>query len=290
MKKFGIILRIIFTAAFLFCLIWVNVADAFNAGSVIGTIIFGAGLAVCVFWGAFKKLLHKIWQKLAGKIALIAAGTFVFAGIAAAAFFSVNMVIYEEVPVDDLRAVIVLGCQVKGEEPSDMLKGRLNAALELLSEHSDAVCIVSGGKGKGEDISEAEAMRRYLVENGISESRIFTESRSTNTRENMRLSVELLKERGIIPYEKDLRNNRTENSVPGRATPAGNQSTHYPSDNADIALVVVTNEFHQYRAEIYARKFGISVGHHSTRTPPWALLNYWVREWAAILSAITGLF
>lgn len=255
MKKFGIILRIVLTSAFLFCLVWVNVAGAFNAGSVIGTVIFGAGFAVCAFWGTFKKLLHKIWQKLAGKIALIAAGTLVFAGIAAAVFFSVNMAIYEEVPVDDLRAVIVLGCQVKGEEPSEMLKGRLNAALELLSDRSDAICIVSGGKGKGEDISEAEAMRRYLSEKGISESRIFTESRSVNTRENMRLSAELLKERGI-----------------------------------ENGIVVVTNEFHQYRAEIYAQKNGISVGHHSTRTLPWALLNYWVREWAAILSAITGLF
>lgn len=37
----------------------------------------------------------------------------------------------------------------------------------FLSENEDVICIVSGGKGDDEKISEAQAMKNYLVENGI---------------------------------------------------------------------------------------------------------------------------
>ena len=93
-------------------------------------------------------------------------------------------------------------------------------------------------------------MRRYLAERGVENSRIIMEDKSVSTRENIRFSAELLKERGI-----------------------------------DTA-VIVTNEFHQYRADIYARRNGITAGHHSNRTPVYNLANYWVREWAALFSAV----
>ena len=63
--------------------------------------------------------------------------------------------------------VIVLGCQVKGERPSLMLTGRMDAAIRYLQDHPDVLCVVSGGKGDGEMITEAECMFRYMTARGI---------------------------------------------------------------------------------------------------------------------------
>ena len=56
--------------------------------------------------------------------------------------------------------------------PSLMLRRRLDAACSYLSADTKADCIVSGGKGDNEHISEAEAMYEALVNDGISENRI----------------------------------------------------------------------------------------------------------------------
>ena len=68
--------------------------------------------------------------------------------------------------------LIVLGCAVRGERVSLTLKLRLDAALEYLEHSPNTAVIVSGGKGDGENISEAEAMKRYLVSHGIDEGRM----------------------------------------------------------------------------------------------------------------------
>ncbi len=237
------------SAVFLVLLIWVNI-NFFTAGTIIGSALFGGAFAVCVFRKPFWRLVKRMWSKTGGKVGLSVVGAVTVVCAAACVFFSVNMARYAEREADEPGAVIVLGCQVRGDVPSTMLARRLDAALETLEEHPEAVCVVSGGKGSGENVSEAEAMRRYLIERGIEESRVILEDKSVSTRENIRFSAELLKERGI-----------------------------------DTA-VIVTNEFHQYRADIYARRNGLNAGHHSTRTPLKNIANYWVREWAALFSAV----
>ena len=58
----------------------------------------------------------------------------------------------------DKKYVVVLGAAVHGDVPSLALTHRLEGAYEYLNTHPDAVAILSGGKGKGENISEAECM------------------------------------------------------------------------------------------------------------------------------------
>ncbi|MDE6728605.1 MAG: YdcF family protein [Oscillospiraceae bacterium] len=246
--KHSLIIRIIISITAAALLLWVN-CNYFTAGTVIGSVLFGGAFAVCVLWKPFCGIVKRLWSKLGGRIALLIVGAVGAVCAVCCSVFTVNMIVFAERGISDPDAVIVLGCQVRGEEPSMMLARRLDAAIETLSEYPGAVCVVSGGKGSGEDISEAEAMRRYLVERGISADRVITEDRSTDTRENIRFSAELLQERGI--------------------------------DRA----VIVTNEFHQYRADIYARRNGLTVGHHSGKTPLYNLLNYTVREWAALFDA-----
>ena len=197
----------------------------------------------------------RIWCRLYVRLVLIVLGAVVAVCAVLCVVFSVNMAVSIDKKIDAPRAVIVLGCQVVGETPSPMLRGRLNAALEVLNKYPDTVCAVSGGQGSGEDISEAEAMRRYLLDNGIAGERIIKEDKSVSTRENIRFSAEQLAEMGI-------------------------------TDD----VIIVTNDFHQYRADIYARENGFTaVGHYSSRTKPHNLLNYWVREWAAIMAVRFGI-
>ena len=115
--------------------------------------------------------------------------------------------------------VILLGAQWKPHGPSEVLRRRLDSAAKYLEQNPDTAVIVSGGQGSNEPISEAAGMRQYLVDIGIDEERILMEDRSTNTMENLVFSSNLL----------DKQNDR---------------------------VVIVTNNFHVFRAMQIARKQG----------------------------------
>lgn len=227
-------------------LVWVNL-NFITAGTYIGSAVFGTVIAISAFFEPFSRLVGKIWDAFFGKIALLVLGGIILVLVGFCLFFTVRMVQRTEVRTERTEAVIVLGCQVRGDTPSVMLSRRLNAALEVLEENPKAVCIVSGGQGNGENISEAEAMQRYLIGKGIAEERIIKEDKSVSTYENIRFSAEILEELGI---------------------------------NSNI--VIVTNEFHQYRAYNFAKSLGLETGSHSAHTKFANLANYWVREWAAL--------
>ena len=82
------------------------------------------------------------------------------------------------------EVLIVLGTTVNGREPSPLLKQRLDAALDYLNTYPEANCIVTGGKGDAENLSEAQCMYNYLTAAGIEPGRITMEDRSTSTVEN----------------------------------------------------------------------------------------------------------
>ena len=151
---------------------------------------------------------------------------------------------------EDNSVVVVLGCAVKGDKPSLMLGRRINAAADYLKKNPDTLCIVSGGKGSGENISEAECMKRELVKLGISEDRIYLEDKSTSTRENIEFSRKILDE-----------------IVPG------------------APVTIVTNEFHQYRAGLLCDANGLSHGSVCSETSWWLWPTYHVREMYAVLAA-----
>ncbi len=90
--------------------------------------------------------------------------------------------------------IIVLGCSVYGTTPSPFLAGRLQHAELLYRQGYANYIIVSGGQGAGELISEAEAMKNYLIERGIDSDRIIIENRSTSTYENLAYSKEKMVE------------------------------------------------------------------------------------------------
>lgn len=96
--------------------------------------------------------------------------------------------------------LIIPGALVKADQTPDlMLKQRLDQALEIIKEQPETMqIIVSGGQGEDEPISEAEAMKNYLVTNGIPVSRIILEPKATSTFENIKFSQELVNGKAVI--------------------------------------------------------------------------------------------
>ncbi len=91
---------------------------------------------------------------------------------------------------------VVLGAGVNGTAPSRALRTRLEAAQRFAGENPQAVLILSGGKGPGEDISESRCMFDWLTAHGVAPERLIMEDRSTNTVENLIFSREKLRELG----------------------------------------------------------------------------------------------
>ncbi len=146
------------------------------------------------------------------------------------------------------QTVLVLGAKVNGNEPSRTLKDRLEKACEILEENPEAKCIVAGGKGSDEIVAEAKAMKRYLVDKGIEEDRIFEEDKSVNTEENIAFSLELAQRESL------------------------NQE-----------FIIVTQGYHLYRANRYARDIGIESYGAKAETQAGVAPAYWMREVLAVL-------
>lgn len=197
---------------------------------------------------AFFCFVKRLWGSLAGKAAIVAVCTAFIAGTVYAAVLSVNMYKAMKNKPQEPDVLVVLGCKVRGEKPTRMLRRRLDAAYDYMLENTDVMCIVSGGQGSDEKISEAKAMRDYLVEKGISADRIIMEDKSTSTDENIENSLAILDSLGL-----------------------------------ERKITIVTDGFHQYRAGLIAKKHGIEQVHAvSVDTEPRYLFTYWVREWFGI--------
>ena len=97
-------------------------------------------------------------------------------------------------PKFDKDFVIILGAKVRDDGTlTPILKGRVDKAIEFAREQKensgkDIVFVPSGGRGQDEVISEAQAMKNYLIQKGISEDDIIIENKSTNTIQNMKFS------------------------------------------------------------------------------------------------------
>ncbi|WLR51739.1 YdcF family protein [Bacillus tianshenii] len=148
-------------------------------------------------------------------------------------------------PKKDAAYLIVLGAKVNGEQMSHVLTNRAKAAVAYLQENPDTKVIATGGQGKGEDITEAEAVSRYLIKQGIDEKRIIKEERSTSTYENLTFAKAFMKEE-------------------------------------DNEVVIVSNDFHVYRALKIANRLDIEAEPLAAETPLIARPQLYVREYAAV--------
>lgn len=190
-----------------------------------------------------------IWRVLHGAFYVC-----VLAGLAVFAALEVQVIsAAQSVPVR-ADAVIVLGAGVNGTEPSLALRTRLDAAAAYAAAYPDVPLVLTGGQGYGEEITEAECMRQYLITHGVDESRLLLEPEAANTEENFRFAKTVLTNAGYAPEE--------------------------------MTLAVVSNDFHLCRAALLAKREGL----HTTGVGaplPWHHLeiNYTIREAFALVKA-----
>ncbi|MDO4493013.1 MAG: YdcF family protein [Clostridia bacterium] len=157
----------------------------------------------------------------------------------------------------DADVVIVLGAAVHGEKVTWVLENRLETAKEFLEAHPDAVCVVSGGQGPGESVTEGSAMKKYLVERGVPAERIYAEEKATSTPENFRYAMEIV-----------------ENEI-----------------GTGKKIAFVTTDFHVYRAGRVARAQGLEAKGIAAPDVWYLRLNNFLRECVGIFGyAVTGRF
>lgn len=151
-----------------------------------------------------------------------------------------------EPPPED-ATVVVLGSKVSGTVPSADLRVRIETAAAYLKEHPGAQCIASGGRGKGELVTEASVIRKHLVKNGIDVSRILAEDTSVSTQENLSNSQALIEKNGLNPV-----------------------------------MAIVTDDYHQYRAGRIAAGLKITSYPVSAPTPWYIFSSCYARELLAL--------
>jgi uncharacterized SAM-binding protein YcdF (DUF218 family) len=209
-----------------------------DAGMLPVWLVLGALCVALAFKKLFKIVFFRTWVK-----AVLAAGitaVIIFTGVIAANGC-------KALPKEASDYVIVLGGQIEGERPSRTLQSRLDAAYDYLINYEEAKAILSGGQGENEEISEAEAMRRYLIGKGIEENRLVLEDRSSNTYENLRNSLALLK------------------------------------NQKNVTICIVTSDFHLLRAKMLAAKLGVEVDGFGAEGDILLIPNYYLREMMAIV-------
>ena len=150
--------------------------------------------------------------------------------------------------------IIIHGCQIRKDGTlTKLLQSRADRALEFAGMQKkatgkDIIFVPSGGKGSDEIISEGEAIKRYLLECGVSENQILEETDSSTTEENFKFANKLIKE-------------------------------HYGSDGFNLAFS--TTNYHVFRSGMLAEQQGIKAEGIGSPTKRYFWINAFVREFIA---------
>lgn len=248
MKKIRVLLIVISIISFIWFAIPLSLSVSLNIGNMTGL-----GVSVLLFiYSIWMPWLHKCLE--AWRVHKVK--RWLWRGLMAVMGIIIGLVIVETACMiyaacrkpQENATVVVLGCRVYGERASLSMVERLEAAYEYLTEYEEAVCVLSGGQGPGEDITEAECMYRWLVDKGVAPQRLYKEEDSVSTRENLAFSKRLIAEEGL-----------------------------------NTSIAITTSEYHQYRAGKIAESLDIEYGAISGKTAIWLFPTYYVRELYGIL-------
>lgn len=181
----------------------------------------------------------------------------IFIGIVFLLVLEVMIVSYPKKNEDNAEYMIILGAGLNnGGQLSLTLKDRLDAALKCINQYNnDSFIVVSGGKGTDENISEAEAMKRYLIQSGVAEDKIIKEDKSRNTYENFKFSRKKIEEYSDKSIDK-------------------------------VNIKVITTDFHSLRSSLLAKRNGYeNIKVYSSKTISYLVPAFYIREALAIVKS-----
>lgn len=128
-----------------------------------------------------------------------------------------NNIVSDADNLDGIECIVVLGAGLKSNgQPSDMLKDRLDCAVELYNIGVSDIIVLSGDCS-GAEYDEVSAMYAYCMEQGIPESALIKDNYGFSTFESI--------DNVIIEFEYRK-------------------------------IIIVTQKYHLYRALYIAEKFG----------------------------------
>lgn len=169
--------------------------------------------------------------------------------------------------------IIIHGAGLDGTRPTPLLAGRIDKALELWNkQHQQGKFVASGGQGADEVVSEAQAMRDYLLEKSVPADAILMEDKSTTTWENLKNSIAVI---------------RADRATSGGTDAASDDVTASDSAGAcgDFTTAVVSSDFHVFRCAEYAHNLGIKADGIGSHTKGWYWPTAFIREFIAITKA-----
>ncbi|MBO6114598.1 MAG: YdcF family protein [Lachnospiraceae bacterium] len=162
----------------------------------------------------------------------------------------------KHVPKFDKDYIIILGCSIMDDGTvTPILKERADRALWFAEEQKkktgkDIIFVASGGQGSDEVISEAGAIKNYLMSAGVDEDHIMVEDKSTNTRENMAFSKRLI-----------------------------------DAQKKEAKVAFSTTGYHVFRSGNIARSVGLNADGVGSRTKWYFYFNAIIREFIANITA-----
>ncbi len=152
--------------------------------------------------------------------------------------------------------IVIHGCGLSnGENVTPLLKGRIEKAIEIYKKTNEkAIFIPSGGQGSDEKISEAEAIKRYLISKNIPENKIELEDKSTTTYENLKFTKKMLDEK----KEK-------------------------------YSCILVTNNYHAFRTGVYSKRLKMNAQVIGSKTALYYWPSAFIREYIALMMKLNWL-
>lgn len=149
----------------------------------------------------------------------------------------------EAVELENVDCIIILGCYVKENGlPSDMLRDRLTRGIEIYELKAAPKIIMSGDHGRLE-YDEVNVMKQYAIDSGISSSDIFMDHAGFSTYDT------IYRAKAIFGVEK---------------------------------VIIVTQEYHLYRALYIADKLGIEA--YGVGSDYYTYVGQQMREFREILA------
>ena len=183
--------------------------------------------------------------------------------------------------------IIIHGAGLDGPRPTPLLAGRIDKALELWNkQHQHGKFVVSGGQGADEIVSEAQAMRDYLLEKGVSADAILMEDKSTTTWENLRYSLAIInadRTTGVGATSAATVASRDVTTAASDASTSDVSGT--ATSSSGFTTAVVTSDFHVFRCAEYAHNLGIKADGIGSHTKGWYWPTAFIREFIAITKA-----
>ena len=219
-----------------------------NTGNVLGMLLCGMIMFYSARYQKMHQLFADLWQKKPMRVFFLLLAVFCLLAVILMIAASVAIIGAASNTIPQNTPAVVLGCAVKGKQPSRVLQERIDAAYDYMQKHPQAVSVLSGGKGRGEDISEAECMYQALQQTGIEDSRLYQEAHSVNTQENLENSVAVLKEMELTE-----------------------------------TVTVISSEFHLYRGRWWANKLGYESYGYAAHTDWKYLPTLFLREVIAVV-------